>query len=138
MNERVHEADNPVFELPLQPEGWEGKQEKAIEGQLGQDSQSLSNPAHILPATPSAQSVLTPTNQPSNRPADDDNSTDDKTSSQDLKKSDVIERHWVDLVKEVITRTKDNPFAQKKQMSLVKADYLKTEFNKLIKTEETG
>lgn len=137
MNERVHEANNPAFELPPQPEGWEGKQEKAIEGLLGQDSQSLPKTAHLSPTTPSVQPVLLPTGQPAPQP-DNDHLIDKETSNKGLGKTDTIERHWVDLVKEVITRTKDNPFAQKKQMSQVKADYLKTKFNKLIKTEETG
>jgi len=49
---------------------------------------------------------------------------------------DLIEPEWVDKAKEIVERTKDNPFAQSNEMNKVKADYLKKRYNKELKLTE--
>lgn len=136
MNERVYEKSNPAFELPTQPEGWESKLEKSVEGQQGQDNPSATKTAH------SSTQMMPPLSIPASatpiiQQNDNAGTTRSDFTNQASQHSDKIEKHWVERAKEVIARTKDNPHDQKKQISQVKADYLRTQFNKLIKTEET-
>lgn len=49
---------------------------------------------------------------------------------------DVIEKEWVTKAKDVIEATRSNPSEQSIQLAKVKSQYLKTRFNKEIKTPE--
>jgi len=48
--------------------------------------------------------------------------------------ADLIEKEWVDKAKEIVARTREDPHQQNKEMSRVKADYLKKRYNKDLKT----
>ncbi len=138
MNERTREGAEPAFELPPQ-EGWEKHLEKSVEGQLGKDNPSAAKTTH---STPQAQTPSVPQGPVTAQlPIQDNTVVASPTSSDPVIStgdSDRIEKQWVDRAKSVIARTKDDPHSQKKQMSLVKAEYLKARFNKLIKVEEAG
>lgn len=43
---------------------------------------------------------------------------------------DLIEKEWVVKAKEVVDKTKDNPYLQNKAISEMKADYIKKRYNK--------
>lgn len=47
--------------------------------------------------------------------------------------SDLIEKEWVVKAKEIVEKTKHDPYLQTKEMSKVKADYLKKRYNKDLK-----
>lgn len=49
---------------------------------------------------------------------------------------DVIEKEWVNHLKEIAARTATNPFIQQQEISRAKADYLKKRYNKDIKVSE--
>lgn len=49
---------------------------------------------------------------------------------------DVIEKEWVNKAKEIVARTKDDPYQQNKEMEIVKADYMKKRYNKDIRVAE--
>ena len=49
---------------------------------------------------------------------------------------DIIEKEWVNHLKEIAARTADNPFIQQQEISRAKADYLKKRYNKDIKVSE--
>jgi len=50
---------------------------------------------------------------------------------------DLIEKEWVEKAKEIVNKTKDNPYLQNKAMSEFKADYIKKRYNKeLAKIDE--
>jgi hypothetical protein len=51
-------------------------------------------------------------------------------TSQD---SDLIEKEWVNKAKQIVERTRDDPYKQSEELTLVKADYLKKRYNKTIK-----
>jgi len=70
-----------------------------------------------------------------NSTTDDD--TTDKPSSKEAKDTDRIEQVWIDKAKAVVAKTQDDPFEQKNAMSRVKAEYIKTRFNKTLRTDET-
>ena len=46
---------------------------------------------------------------------------------------DLIEKEWVQKVKSIVDQTKDDPFEQSKQLTLLKADYMQKRYNKSIK-----
>ncbi len=48
---------------------------------------------------------------------------------------DLIEKDWVSKVKEVIQKTKYDPYEQARQLAIVKADYLQKRYNKSVKQE---
>jgi hypothetical protein len=68
-------------------------------------------------------------------PADDVNqaSPASTASPQIADDSDLIEKEWVVKAKEIVARTKDDPYAQNKEMSKVKAEYLIKRYNKELK-----
>lgn len=50
---------------------------------------------------------------------------------------DLIEKEWVEKAKEIVNKTKDNPYLQNKAISEMKADYIKKRYNKdLSKSDE--
>lgn len=51
---------------------------------------------------------------------------------------DLIEKEWVVKAKEIVERTKLDPYVQNKEINRVKADYMKKRYNKEIKLTEDG
>ena len=49
---------------------------------------------------------------------------------------DDLDREWVYKAKEIVERTKHDPFMESRELSKVKADYLKTRHNKHLKVGE--
>lgn len=49
---------------------------------------------------------------------------------------DLIEKEWVDKAKEIVNKTRDNPYLQNKAVNEMKADYIKKRYNKAIKIDE--
>jgi hypothetical protein len=49
---------------------------------------------------------------------------------------DLIEKEWVHKAKEIVERTKDDPYTQNKQMNEVRAEYLQKRYNKVVKPED--
>lgn len=47
--------------------------------------------------------------------------------------TDLIEKEWVEKAKEIVERTKHDPYQQNKEVEKVKADYLKKRYDKDIK-----
>jgi hypothetical protein len=54
----------------------------------------------------------------------------------DAKDSDLIEKHWVDKVKDVFRQNRGKPFNQLNEYSQIKEDYLLKRFNKSIEIEQ--
>jgi hypothetical protein len=50
--------------------------------------------------------------------------------------SDLIEKAWVEKAKEIVGRTKDDPYLQNREINKFKADYIKKRYNKDIKVSE--
>lgn len=49
---------------------------------------------------------------------------------------DVIEKEWVDKAKQIVDENKQDPYKQNKQVSVLKADYMKKRYGKDIKLTE--
>lgn len=50
--------------------------------------------------------------------------------------TDLIEKEWVMKAKEIVARTRHDPYQQNKQVEGFKADYMKKRYNKDIKLTE--
>ena len=50
--------------------------------------------------------------------------------------ADLIEKEWVNKAKEIVEKTKADPYQQNKEVNKVKADYLKKRYNKELKLAE--
>jgi hypothetical protein len=49
---------------------------------------------------------------------------------------DLIEKEWVDKAKDIVERTKHDPRAQSKEITKLRADYLKKRYNRDIKLQK--
>ncbi len=54
------------------------------------------------------------------------------SSPQTADDVDLIEKEWIHRVKEIIESTKNDPFEQSRQLTMLKADYLQKRYNKSI------
>lgn len=70
-----------------------------------------------------AQDVALPS-MPTNASIPADDSTDD------------LDQVWVSKAKAIVDKTKNDPFVESEELSKMKADYLKTRYNKHIKVSE--
>lgn len=58
------------------------------------------------------------------------------TGPQIADDTDLIEKEWVIKAKEIVERTKHDPYQQNKEVELMKADYMHKRYNKEIKLTE--
>lgn len=49
---------------------------------------------------------------------------------------DLIEKEWVDKAKQIVERTRDDPFRQSEELTVFKADYMKKRYGKTIKVSQ--
>ncbi len=50
--------------------------------------------------------------------------------------NDLIEKEWVEKAKQIVDKTKDDPYQQNRELGNMRADYLKKRYNKDIKLVE--
>lgn len=77
-----------------------------------------------IPAASTTQSPATPAPTYAN--------TDDFIADD----TDLIEKEWVERAKEIVHKTKDNPYLQNKAIAKMKADYIKKRYNKDLRVQE--
>lgn len=97
---------------------------KAIE-----TAQSKPSPAPQFPQA--NQTTAQPITQDATNGASDDTSTPVIADDADL-----IEKEWVLKAKEIVERTRHDPYQQNKEVERIKADYLKKRYNKEVKLTE--
>ncbi|MDQ3065335.1 MAG: hypothetical protein M3Q36_03650 [bacterium] len=130
------DASLPNFELPNpQPSVETGKDKSGNEISAAQPELSS------IPSAPPAQPILPPPPHPIFSKTSDSSSShpgsNSATSQLQADDNDLIEKEWVSKAKQIISSTKVDPFMQNREMSRIKADYLKKRYNKDIKLEET-
>lgn len=47
--------------------------------------------------------------------------------------NDLIEKEWVNKAKQIVERTRDDPYKQSEELTVVKVDYMKKRYNKTLK-----
>lgn len=118
----------PEMTVPL-PETAEHNADRAAEQQPAVAERNAP-PAMALPAQPMPAPM--PAAQPV-QPANDAQASSTPSTADD---NDLIEKEWVAKAKQIIERTREDPYGQSKQISVVKADYMKKRYNKDIKLVE--
>jgi len=55
---------------------------------------------------------------------------------QIAKDKDLIDKEWVNKAKSIVEKNKDDPHKQSEELTLLKADYMKKQFNKTLKISQ--
>jgi hypothetical protein len=79
-------------------------------------------PIPSAPVASTAQAVATSTTQSGAPVVADD--------------TDLIEKEWVTKAKQIVEKTREDPYQQSKEMTVFKADYMQKRYNKSIKLSE--
>lgn len=119
-NENMQQQNMPQVEAMHGEASNERQAVQALEAPTQQSAQ-MSQPA-VSPQMP--QPVQAPIQQdPAGMPgiADD---------------TDLIEKEWVEKAKEIVARTRQDPYLQNKEVERMKADYMKKRYDKDIKIAE--
>lgn len=117
---------SPEFFSPETASGAERTELQAV--QAIETAQSAPAPAAQIPQmNAGVQSIQQPAVQ---------TATDDATMPIIADDADLIEKEWVLKAKEIVARTKHDPYQQNKEVERVKADYMKKRYNKEIKLTE--
>lgn len=113
---------NNSVEAPMMPTHIESQAAQAVERGQGSPTPMQQMPAFQQPVTTVADPMTTGASSGSSPAIADD--------------TDLIEKEWVIKAKEIVARTKHDPYQQNKEVEQVKADYLKKRFNKDVKVAE--
>ena len=100
-------------------------EKKSTETAVGKQQPPLALPPQSAVATP-----------PAAQPAIPLPTTHKPLATASLPAADVnlIEKQWVNTTKKVVKANHDDPYKQKNEVSLIKADYVKKRFKKVIPT----
>jgi hypothetical protein len=122
------------FEIGRPPaDGQEALSEKALE-QRPQTEAAQAKQKPQFPAPPSVQTI--PVSQPQAGQSSKPKSAKAVTGGLTALEGDRIEKQWVESAKSIIAQTQDDPYNQKRQMSKIKADYIKKRFDKTIPADD--
>lgn len=105
----------------------------------GQPEQGRDAAAELAPTAPPAQPPIMPTTNPlqpvqAQAFLQDDVSTSTNSARSTLADDkDLIEKEWVNRAKAIVDRTRDDPYTQSEELTVVKADYMKQRYNKTLK-----
>lgn len=124
----------PEFKISKEPlEGLESVREKAVEQRPQSEATASKKTPQFSPPTAAIQ---IPVSDGTTDPATSSKAAKPATSDLSAVDSDRIERQWVDRAKAIVAQTQDDPYTQKKQMSRIKADYIKKRFDKCIPADD--
>jgi hypothetical protein len=113
------------------PVGPSSAEQAPVQGQ--RDPTSLQSAA---PALPIAPLPLPPTPSGMATASSDSATNTSAMSPVVADDTDLIEKEWVSKAKEIVERTRENPYQQSKELNLFKADYMKKRYNKTLKLSE--
>lgn len=127
-------VDQPGEQQPL-PGGPEAQPETAS-APAASPERASAPPA----ATPSPFQVAVPTQPapplPVSQASDSATSASKSGAAKLIKDDDLIEKEWVDKAKRIVEHTRSDPHQQSEQLTMVKADYMKKQYNKTIKVNK--
>jgi hypothetical protein len=139
MNDTSRELPSPV-ELPAPVTG----ANPSAGEQLGFASteQGTHEKKPLLPIENGASSNAIPGPHAQAVPAPDDHTTQARqlagTTPQIADDADLIEKEWVEKAKEIVEKTRENPYLQNKAINEIKADYIKKRYNKEITNTDSA
>jgi len=115
--------------------------------QIGAVAPTAQPPAQAMPAMPEpapATAITTPPQPAGPSPAPLPTASDPQISTSDAGQSagpvddndTAFDEEWVNRAREVVSKTKTDPFTQSQELSKLKAQYIKLRYNKDIKVSE--
>lgn len=136
MNDQSQEP-SPYFEVPPASVADDGDSTTSNQGARDPSKISAEND---LVGQASAAQVLQQTTQQGVRQADSSAQTgqpaqqmaDDNAFPQIADDDDLIEKEWVESAKRIVARTAHDPHLQNREISKIRADYMKKRYNKDI------
>lgn len=81
-----------------------------------------------LPGVPIIGTGFPPTHDPAAVPIS--GAITSSTNTQSADNGDLIEKEWVEKAKQIVEKTKGDPYTQSNEINHVKVDYLKKRYNK--------
>lgn len=128
-------GENVQMEVPVaQQEGSESAEGQQIEARPAYQESAPGKQTSTPVTTPAT--VALPSIQPPVTPSKDDATPDNQIRGPEaVHENNRMEKQWVDKAKIIVARTKDDPYQQNNQISKVKADYMRTRFNKIVHTK---
>ena len=96
------------------------------------------DPTNTQPAVPALPAMPVPSLPLASNDAsvNDVSNTTQNAAASVADDSDLIEKEWVNKAKQIVERTRDDPFQQSKELTVFKADYMKKRYNKTMKLSE--
>ncbi|MBU6389869.1 hypothetical protein KGQ71_05145 [Patescibacteria group bacterium] len=129
-------SETPSTPSPERQTPNEGQEQAVHDGEA-----LVASPENRASTQPPAPVIQLPSDlpvaAPVSIPGDDEGKDVDKEPQTYSKGAERIEKQWLDKAKNLVDRTKDDPFMQKNEMSRLKAEYIKGRFNKTIRVDET-
>jgi hypothetical protein len=122
------------FEVPQSTQG-EVLDDDALE-KLPSSPENKAQQSRMPVVNDDARAMAVPSQTTVTAIINDTTSDDSPQNYVNAKDSDRIDKVWIDKAKEVISKTKNDPFEQKQQISRVKAQYVKSRYNKTLKTDD--
>lgn len=123
-------AQRKTVEAPHGPQAHAAESERVA-------GKAMEVPAHAPPPmqqgahqSSSATDSGMPAAQPQQQAVTDDFMGDTPQIADDV---DLIEKEWVNKTKDIVQKTKDDPYNQNRQIVKLRADYMKKRYNKDIK-----
>lgn len=103
-------------------------------GHHGREIRPITMQSPGSPPLPHAMSPVVPSTDPPAVVSDNVAASTDGVSNDD--NSDALDEEWVSKAKAIVERTKNDPYAESKELSRAKADYLRVRYNKQLKVSE--
>ncbi|MBA2278945.1 hypothetical protein H0V99_00700 [Candidatus Saccharibacteria bacterium] len=120
----------PSFELPTPVQSGENKPDVSAEVAPAHSEQHPSIPAAVPSSLPQTPPLTAPTPTP---PSLDPQGQSPLIADD----ADLIEKEWVEKAKRIVAGTKQDPYAQNREINRFKADYMKKRYNKDVKIDES-
>lgn len=99
-------------------------------------SQAITSNVPSAPAPSQPAPLSTSTTDAANLSAAGSDSVPTETTTLVAEDVDLIEKEWVERAKEIVHKTKDNPYLQNRALTQLKVDYVKKRYNKDVKMSE--
>ena len=97
---------------------------------------SLGESMPILPQPTAAVPLPQPLPIPHITPTADVSTTTNISVPAVADDQDLIEKEWVAKAKQIVEKTRDNPYQQSQELTVFKNDYMQKRYNKTIKLGE--
>ena len=122
--------------LSNQEAGQEVISDKSSSIKLEKTPTSLGSPAIDGSIVDDASNQVSSAVVNNNDDNDSDNGVVDPLTIDVAEDIDLIEKKWVNLAKDIVTQTQGDPYKQNKEISKIKAQYIKKRYNKDIKVKD--